>query len=590
MLFAQHYDTSFFLDDSYSFEKKINHGYYNVFPRMKMMKDGSLHTRAEQHITNVFCVINVPEVRDDGICFWDLSRNVSEETDNYKEDLTDDYFCDPGPGDHFLFNDKQGDTIRSHFGLVCDKYKNMLLFKICSALGNLFGCVVTFFISKLFGRRPGFFTASLWMVCGSVVKLIASKNFNYFIAGTFFVNMGIFGCYQLCFVYLVEIIGWRKPVFSKITCFTYNSLIGTTFLVPFYIGNIIPGLFIEVALVKFYTYIYAVSAATISIALTVFFIPESPRWLLSTYKADRAQEVLSDIAKTNKKDVDIKVELVPRDPERTKDLDGAEIREFYVLVKFNRADQEDVFMEMRSYPWGAFFTPQTCVYTIAILILWFFTSAISVDIKSYIPIGHDARIYLSRCLIEILGLVMVAGIEGFVGRRPSLLLLLLASTLALIASQLVFGAHQIIIPEVDKYGIIYRLHDILAFLGAPMKSILLWYSLDLYPTAMRETAFNLSLGFGVVAMASAEGFLPLVTKLNFDFDMKDNMTSAGGGEPFLMLAFGAILTALSCYYLPEIMNHHSIDTLDDLLYIEKTNKYLKPYERAEKVSPEKKII
>ena len=78
MLFAQDYDTSFFLNDSYSFEAKIHHGYYNVFPRMKMMKDGSLHTRAEQHITNVFCVINVPEVRDDGICFWDLSRNVSE--------------------------------------------------------------------------------------------------------------------------------------------------------------------------------------------------------------------------------------------------------------------------------------------------------------------------------------------------------------------------------------------------------------------------------------------------------------------------------------------------------------------------------
>ena len=553
-----------------------------------MMKGGSLHTRAEKHITNVFCLINVPELREDGTCFWNLSRNVSEETDNYKEDFTQDYSCSSGPGNHFIFNKKQGDTIRSHFGLVCDKYKNMLLFKICSAMGNLSGCVITFLISKFFGRRPGFFTASLWMVCGSVVKLVSSKNFDYFIAGTFLVNMGTFGSYQLCFIYLVEIIGWRKPVFSKITSFTHNSLIGSTFLVPFYIGKIIPGLFIEVALIRFYTYIYAVSAATISIALTVFFIPESPRWLLSTYRADRAQEVLSDIANTNKKDVDIKVELFPRDPERTKDLDGAEIREFYVLVKFNRAEKEDVFMEMRSYPWGAFFTPETLVYTISILLLWFFTSAISEDIKSYIPIGGDPGIYISRCLIEITGLLMVAGIEGFVGRRPSLLLLLLASILALIASQLVFGAQEIIIPEVDKYGIIYRIHDILAFLSAPMKSILLWYSLALYPTAMRETAFNLSLGFGVVAVASAEGFLPLVTKLNFDFDMRDNMTSAGGGEPFLMLAFGAILTALACYFLPEIMNHHSIDTLDDLLYIKKTSKYLKQYDRADKASPEKR--
>ena len=563
-------------------------GYVNVFPRLKTMLGGSLHTRAEKHITNIFCVINVPELREDGTCFWDLTRNVSEETDNYREDDIEDYFCDSGPGNHFIFNKKQGDTITSHFGLVCDKYKNLFLFKICSIFGNLTGCVITFFISKYFGRRPGFFTASLWMVCGSVVKLVASTNFEYFIAGTFLVNMGTFGSYQVCFIYLVEIIGWRKPVFSKIRNFTFNSLIGSTFLVPFYIGKIIPGLFIEVVMIHFYSYISAVSAATISIALTVFFIPESPRWLLSTYKKERAQEVLSDIAKTNNKDVDIEVELLDRDPRRTKDLDGAEIREFYVLVKFNREDKEDVCMEMRSYPWGALFTPETLVYTVAILLLWTFTSAISVDIKSYIPIGGDAGIYLSRCLIELTGLLLVAVVEGFVGRRPSLLLLLSASILTLIASQLVFGAHEIIIPEVNKYGIIYRLHDILAFLGAPMKSILLWYSLALYPTAMRETAFNLSLGFGVVAMASAEGFLPLLTKLNLDFDMEDNMTSAGGGEPFMMLAFGAILTALGCFYLPEIMNYPSIDTLDDLLYIEKASRYLKPYDKAENARAEKK--
>ena len=554
------------------------------------MNSGSLHTRAEKHITNIFCVVNVPELLEDGTCYWDLERNVSEETENYKEDDIEDYICVSGPGNQFIFNKEQGDTITSHFGLVCDKYKNLFLFKICSVFGNLSGCAITFFISKFFGRRPGFFTASLWLVCGSVIKLVASKNFYYFIAGTFLVNMGTFGSYQLCFIYLVEIIGWRKPVFSKIPHFTLNSLIGSTFLVPFYIGKIIPGLFIEVVKIQFYSYIYAVSAATISIALTVFFIPESPRWLLSIYKIERAKEILSGIAKTNNKDVDIEVECVPGDPERTKDLDGADIREYYVLVKFNRADKEDVFMEMRSYPWGAFFTPETLVYTIAILLLWFFTSAMSVDIRSYIPSGGDAGIYLSRCLIELTGLILVAVVEGFIGRKPSLLLLLIASTLTLVATQLVFGAHEIIIPEVNKYGIIYRLHDILAFLCAPMKSILVWYSLALYPTSMRETAFSLSVGFGLVATASAEGFLPLLTKLNLHFDMDDNMTSAGGGEPFMMLAFGALMTALACFYLPEIMNQPSIDTLDDLMYIEETSKYLDPYEKADEDYPVKKKI
>ena len=318
-------------------------------------------------------------------------------------------------------------------------------------------------------------------------------------AGTFLVNMGTFGSYQLSFLYLAEIIGWRKPVLPKVKWFTYNSLIGSTFLVPFYIGKIMPGIFIEVVLLQFYSYIYAVSAATISIALTVFFIPESPRWLLSTYRTQRAQKVLSDIAKTNNKDVDIEVTLTPA--KRTKDLDGADIREFYVLVKFNRSSHEDVYMEMRSYRWGAFFSPETLVYTLAILFLWFFTSVTTVDIKNYIPIGGDAGIYLSRCLTELAGLLVVAVVEGYIGRRPSLLLLLTASIVTLIGSQLVFGANEIIIREVDKYVIIYHLHDILAFLSAPMKSILLWYSLALYPTAMREAAFTLSVGFGVLAQA-----------------------------------------------------------------------------------------
>ena len=86
------------------------------------------------------------------------------------------------------------------------------------------------------------------------------------------------------------------------------------------------------------------------------------------------------------------------------------------------------------------------------------------------------------------------------------------------------------------------------------------------------------------AQASAMIFLPFLNKINLDFNLGENRTSAaaGGIEPFLVLVLVAIVTTLACYYLPEITNHHSIDTLDDLMFIEKTNRCEQVYDTEDK--------
>ena len=49
---------------------------------------------------------------------------------------------------------------------------------------------------------------------------------------------------------------------------------------------------------------------SISQILVVWFIPESPRWLLFHYKVERAKKLLTKIAKVNNKDVEIDIKIV----------------------------------------------------------------------------------------------------------------------------------------------------------------------------------------------------------------------------------------------------------------------------------------
>ena len=169
----------------------------------------------------------------------------------------------------------------------------------------------------------------------------------------------------------------RKEVFSiGPFSFTYNSFIGTSFAIPFYLGGILGGYFFfntryfavklnmspsERAMI--FSHLKLLVFAIFLVAL--FFLPESPIWLLRNKYYGRAKEVLIEVAKENNEEVDIKVH--PVGVTKKFDLDGAEVKD-RVFVTFNNPDKDDVFMETRHYSLAqSFFGAELALITTSIV-------------------------------------------------------------------------------------------------------------------------------------------------------------------------------------------------------------------------------
>ena len=68
------------------------------------------------------------------------------------------------------------------------------------------------------------------------------QHYSVFYIRRILMTSGKMSIVQVCYTYLAEIGGFRKKVFSLGPFhFTYNSLIATSFAIPFYLGEFIGG-------------------------------------------------------------------------------------------------------------------------------------------------------------------------------------------------------------------------------------------------------------------------------------------------------------------------------------------------------------
>ena len=79
---------------------------------------------------------------------------------------------------------------------------------------------------------------------------------------------------------------------------------------------------------------------------TLLLLPESPLWLLRNGFYGRAKEVLNEVAKENKEEVDI--EIYPVAVTSKYDFDEAEIMK-RMFVTFKNPDKDNVDLETRNY-------------------------------------------------------------------------------------------------------------------------------------------------------------------------------------------------------------------------------------------------
>merc|ERR1719507_1723656 len=178
-------------------------------------------------------------------------------------------------------------SIVNDWHLVCERLPHLSTVQ-GSYMGGVFvGCIVFGWASDKFGRRPTMLVACVIQVIASIICAF-SVNYVMFIFFRFLVAFSVSGVFECGFVLVTEICGPK-----------YRTWFGILTQFPFGIGAAILPL-IAYFVRQWVTLQIVIAVPSVLLVLYFWFVPESPRWLVSQGRDDEALKILKDGAKYNK--------------------------------------------------------------------------------------------------------------------------------------------------------------------------------------------------------------------------------------------------------------------------------------------------
>ena len=332
--------------------------------------------------------------------------------------------------------------------------------------GCFLGSTVIFYlVSKYYGRTRGMLVGLVCFCVRHVGTLVSSYPSPVFIFSYVIGMTGYFGLFLVSYLYLVEMIHFNKRVFPGISWFTYNSLICFTIRIPELLGEFLT----ETSYNYFDWHQVSLAMAVITllpIYLLLVWLPESPKWLLANHKVRQAEQVLNDMAKTNGKDVSVKVDIV--DSTRRTAWDGARVHKDVVRVKLG--DREEVRLEVRSYSTFSMFN----------------ANLLQVGL---IPmtgiIKPDSLVPYKEFILGVAGLLFTMVVEGILGRRNCLMIYMSLIFIIGIFSDLMQKANSSVLTDLQKETNTIFLRHVTKFFSEPIISLIYLMTLTIYPGALR---------------------------------------------------------------------------------------------------------
>ncbi|KAF8897789.1 general substrate transporter [Infundibulicybe gibba] len=160
-----------------------------------------------------------------------------------------------------------------------------IIFGIYS-IGSIVGVVIAGPIADRFGRRGGMFVGSLIIIVGAIV-ITAAKNQSYLLAGRFVLGFGVAITTTAAPAYVVEMSPpqWRGRLTGLYNTFYYSGSILCTGI------TIATGRRSDTSSWRAPLAIQIAPAAVL--AIFAYFLPESPRWLISVGRKDEAMHILA---------------------------------------------------------------------------------------------------------------------------------------------------------------------------------------------------------------------------------------------------------------------------------------------------------
>ncbi|XP_046556221.1 organic cation transporter protein-like [Haliotis rubra] len=199
-------------------------------------------------------------------------------------------------------------TISETLDFVCEKRSYVSHAKMLGMFGHLVGAVINGPLSDMFGRRPVIISNMFILVLLSIC-LVWSNSVPVIFILDLIIHCCSLGQYLVCFVFGMEIVGPSKRMWAGVAMNLFWSA-----------GNMVSAL--TAYLFRDWKTRQLIVSIPAILFVYLYFIPESPRWLLKHGKREEAKTIMASMSKKNKvkldpdilDEVDIEKEEVQQEP------------------------------------------------------------------------------------------------------------------------------------------------------------------------------------------------------------------------------------------------------------------------------------
>ena len=178
------------------------------------------------------------------------------------------------------------ETLSMKYDIVCDNAYLGTLSGTLRMFGLLIGSLVFGWLSDIIGRVPTITLAGLCLFAAQVVAVFSVNYFMFSLCNMFIAAGGV-GSYIVGFVILFE---WLSPDWRSFGSIYSQIPFGIGFLYTIFLGYVTT---------DWVTMQWVMAGPNIIFLLLFFLVPESPRWLVSVGKVERARKAIGVAAKSN---------------------------------------------------------------------------------------------------------------------------------------------------------------------------------------------------------------------------------------------------------------------------------------------------
>lgn len=463
------------------------------------------------------------EVPGNGSLVLDSCVIYRNETPNLKIECTEWDF------DQSIFTS----TIRSRYSLVCGRGFLTELSTTLFFLGFMVGSAAYGVLSDRVGRLAAIVITGTHLSLAGIGSSFAPNYWSYALL-RFITGIGNGGLLATGFTYMAEVVEVKNRVFYCLLVhngFSYGTCV--TALIGYLIRDSV----------------WNQLASALPILLVWLYplvLPESPRWLYTTGRMERAEKAVKYVARVNGKEFSDQLRTRAFDQDvvltRSSDLKTIELEEISESserkVQTPAPSEDSYFHIFKSRP-----------LTLTTIINWFSWFSVSAGFFAVIYTLGDigGNIFLNLFLGGIIELP-ARGVMLLIARRWGSVRGMSVSFL--VASLGCFvNAVLIAFPSV-KVGL--QVTSVFNKFWLTAAFDLIWsYSGELYPTVIR----NLGVGTGSMWARIGGMFAPQV-RLLFDIWLP---------LPLILMGTLPLLAGLLCILLPETRNHPMLETVSDML-------------------------